>query len=93
MAIRFTRTDSNDGASEILTIVHVDGDPADLFRVEVCAGPEVGDDFVGLYDLDGDQIRLGNAEWEAAEDVPDDVIEAVELGWESGTNTVKRLSA
>jgi hypothetical protein len=103
MAIRFTR-EQGDGASEILTIVRLDGGEEHVaacldgrrtpYLVEVCAGPKIGDDFVGLYDLDGDQIQIGNASWEAAgDDVPADVIEAVESGWENGTSIVRRLAA
>jgi hypothetical protein len=45
-ALRWTRTDQSDGALEILTIVRIEGQ-TDLC-VEVCAGPDIGDDFVGL---------------------------------------------
>jgi hypothetical protein len=90
-AVRFRRTDQSDGASEILTVVRLDGE-TDL-SIEICAGPEIGDDFVGLYDLDGEQMNLGKASWEAvdAAEVPTDVIEAIETDWESGSNIVERL--
>lgn len=82
-----------DGASEILTIVRIDGQ-TDL-AVEVCSGPEIGDDFVGLYDLDGDQIRTGNCSWEAVDEseIPDDVVTTIETDWERGTSIVKRLAS
>jgi hypothetical protein len=92
-AVRFRRTDHFDGASEILTVVRVDGE-ADL-RIEICAGPKVGDDFVGLYDLDGDQLQVGNCSWEVVDEthVPADIIAAIETDWESGSNFVERLGA
>jgi hypothetical protein len=57
----------------------------------VTTGPEPGDDFVGLYDLDGDRLDVGNADWEAVSEAPAEVIEQVEQGWETGTSTVERL--
>lgn len=89
-ALRWTRT-GDDGASEILTIVRVDG-RSDL-AVEICAGSEVGDDFVGLYDLDGDQITTGNCSWEAvdANEVGPEIVETIETDWELGTSVVARL--
>jgi hypothetical protein len=92
-ALRWTRTDQSDGASEILTIVRIDGQ-TDLC-VEVCAGPEVGDDFVGLYDLDGDQLTLGNCSWEAvdASEVPAEVVTSIETDWEHGSTIVERFEA
>ena len=90
-AVRFTRRDVSDGASEILTVVRLDGS-TDL-AIEICAGPGIGDDFVGLYDLDGDQLRVGNCTWEAVDEaeVPADVVTSIETDWESGTNVVERL--
>jgi hypothetical protein len=90
-AVRWTRTDQSDGAHEILTIVRIEGQP-DLC-VEVCAGPEIGDDFVGLYDLDGDQLTTGNCSWEAVDacEVPADVVSTIETDWEHGTTVVERL--
>jgi hypothetical protein len=92
-AIRFNRIDLSDGASEILTVVRIDGE--DELRIEICAGPEIGDDFVGLYDLDGDQLQLGNISWETvdAAEVPTDVIAAIESDWESGTSVMERIPA
>lgn len=89
-AARWTRTDT-DGASEILTLVKIDG--RDGLCVEICAGPEVGDDFVGLYDLDGDQLSLGNCTWEAvdASEIPAAIVENFASDWESGSSTVTRL--
>jgi hypothetical protein len=84
----FTRTD-DDGSSEILTIVRLDG--CEDYLVQVTSGPDEGDDFVGLYDLDGDQYPLSNCvTWDLATDVPADVIAAVEEGWATGQNTVER---
>lgn len=91
--LRWVRTDQSDGASEILTLVQIDGDSQ--LRIEICAGPEIGDDFVGLYDLDGDQIQLGNCSWEAVDEseVPADVITSIETDWESGSNVVTRMAS
>lgn len=87
MAKRWIRTD--DGVSEILTVVRVDGD--EKYYVEICAGPNVGDDFVGLYTLDGDQIPFGNREWTTVSDPPAEVVEAIESDWESGSSVVRLL--
>ena len=89
-AVRYRRTDSSDGASEILTVVRIDGESD--FVIEICSGPGIGDDFVGLYDLDGDQLRTGNCSWEVVDEseVPAEVIEMIETDWESGTNVVAR---
>lgn len=79
-------------SSEILTLVRIDGETE--IRVEICTGPEIGDDFVGLYDLDGDQLQLGNCSWEAvdASEVPADVVEDIDMNWDmGGTCTVERL--
>ncbi len=94
-ALRWTRTDQSDGAHEILTIVRIDGQ-TDLC-VEVCAGPEIGDDFVGLFDLDGEQLTLGNCSWDAvdASEVPSEVraevVTTIETDWEHGSTIVERL--
>lgn len=104
-AIRFTRTDRADGAFEVLTLVRLtSGKFADEnfpcagldgreypYLVEVCAGPNIGDDFIGLYDLDGEQIHPGNADWEGVTSAPNEVIEQIARGWETGTSTVARL--
>ena len=62
------------------------------FVVQVTTGPDVGDDFVGLYDLDGEEIRVANASWTVAPaaEIPAAVIEAVEEGWASGSYVVTR---
>lgn len=87
--LRWKRTDQSDGASEILTIVRIDGD----FRyyVEICSGPNVGDDFVGLYTLEGDQVRLSNCSWEVVSNPPREIIVQIETDWESGSNVIERL--
>ena len=95
-AVRWTRT-ACDGASEILTLVRLDSETrlcGDL-AIEICAGPEVGDDFVGLYSLDGDQLNLGNASWSAVEEarVSRRLVSRIARDWESGTSTVTRLDA
>lgn len=89
-AVRFVRTDLSDGATEVLTLVRVEG-IAD-YMVEVCAGPNVGDGFVGLYDLDGSQ-RRGDYEWEAVSRAPDEVICAIEENWAIGNMVVERMRA
>lgn len=102
---RFIRTDRSDGASEILTIVRLtSGKFADSlfacsdldgreypYLVEICTGPVIGDDFVGLYDLDGERIYPGNADWERVAEAPAEVVDQIENGWESGSNLVTRL--
>lgn len=99
--VRFERV-ADDGASEVLTIVRLDEgeiysealDRETPYAVEVCAGPSVGDDFVGVYDLDGERIDgLRPRSWAIADDVPAEVVEAVEDGWSTGLNVVSRLAS
>jgi hypothetical protein len=85
--IRWNRTDFTDGASEVLTLCQLEGD----YVIQVTSGPNVGDDFVGLYDLDGDGIQLGNFSWEVATDAPSELLAEVEQNWESGTTCVSRI--
>jgi hypothetical protein len=61
------------------------------YCVQITTGLDTGDDFVGLYNLDGDKLDLGNCEWEAVAEVPAEVIEQIENGWESGSNVVERI--
>jgi len=100
-ATQFTRTDHHDHAAETLSIVRLCPPryfySADLgkdtpFLVQITAGTEPGGDFVGLYDLDGDQIQCANLEWELATEVPAEVLEQIETGWESGSSVVERVA-
>lgn len=104
-APRFFRRDCSDDATEVLTLVRLTGAHAgskftsgDLdgrrypYLVQITTGPDTGDDFVGLYDLDGDKVDLGNCEWEAVAKAPPEVIEQIENGWECGSNIVTRAS-
>lgn len=101
---QWTRTDVPD-ASETLRLVRFDsgltGYCADLDRetpyfIQITTGPGTGDDLVGLYDLDGE--RLDGAQfgsWDvvpASEDVPADVIDQIETGWDGGTAIVTRAA-
>lgn len=88
-AIRWERRDYTDGASEILTLCKIDGD--DDYVIQITSGLDAGDDFVGLYDLDGEQIPLGNNTWEIVCDAPAELIAEIEQNWESGTTTVNRV--
>lgn len=93
MAIRFKRS-APDGATEILTIVHVDGAEAGDFAIEIKSGPELGADFVGIYDLDGAELQTGaRASWEAVDetDVPAEVVTAIEEDWAHALYVVERL--
>lgn len=103
-APRFTRRDQSDDASEVLTLVRItDGHLAgksfgcaDLegqypYLVQVTTGPELGDDYVGLYTLDGDQIDAAGCAWDVVKEAPAEVIEQVETGWERGTSVVERI--
>lgn len=98
--IHWTRTDT-DGASEVLRLVVLDGGEkfvsSDLegaeypYLVQITSGPDAGDDFVGLYDLDGDEIAFANRTWELASEAPVDVIEQIESGWGNNTSAVARV--
>lgn len=92
-AVRWTRTDSSDGAHEILTLVRRD-ETGDVV-VQVTTGPDVGDDFVGLYDLDGERLQLGNETWEVIgeDEVSPELIAEVEGNWECGSSVVTRLAS
>ena len=87
--IRWTRTDGD--ASEVLTLVRIDGQ--DDLSIQITTGPDDGDDFVGLYDLDGDQLR-GNCTWEVVDesDLTAEQIESIRLDWETGTSSVERIA-
>jgi len=86
-----------DDSSECLRLVTVDhGDQFfcdDLggdypYLVQVTSGPEVGDDFVGLFDLDGCEVRLASGQsWQTVsrESVPEAVIDQIETGWDTGS--------
>lgn len=95
--IRFTRH-GVDGSSEVLTICQLDEGTLysealgveSPYVVQVTSGPEPGDDFVGLYDLDGERIDWSSS-WEIVEDVPTEVIEAVREGWATGETVVEDL--
>lgn len=90
--VRWARTDQCDGAHEILTLVRRDavGDVV----VQVTTGADDGDDFVGLYDLDGDQIQLGTETWTVVgeDEISPETIAEVEGNWECGSSVVTRLS-
>ena len=91
-AVRWTRTDPSDGAHEILTLVRRDAVGGVV--VQVTTGADAGDDFVGLYDLDGDQIQLGNETWTvlAEDEVSPDTVAEVVGNWECGSSVVTRIS-
>jgi hypothetical protein len=85
--LRWLRTHT-DGAFEVLSLIQIDG--LDGYAVQVTAD---GDDFVGLYDLDGDAINLSNMTWTLCSSAPAEAIESVANGWETGTTTVVPWSA
>lgn len=87
--VAWKRTD-DDGATDYLTVVQLDG--RDDYYVQVTTGPSEGDDFVGLYDLDGDQVT-STGTWSVAKTVPLKVILAVESNFESGTSKLERAYA
>lgn len=60
------------------------------YLVQVTSGPDSV--FRGLFDLDGDPVDVGNAEWEIVTEAPAEVIAQIETSWESGTSVVTRLS-
>lgn len=95
---KFRREELNPGPgdeAQILTICRLDGSrlcSADLGRSTPFVVQITDEDgtFVGIYNLDGEQIN-SSCEWHVATEIPTDVIESVEQGWESGTTTVTRL--
>lgn len=100
--VQFKRTDRGDEAGEVLSIVKVAHDYfcSDLdehypLLVQITTVADPGDDFVGLYDLDGERVDSAHVgEWELARasEVPIEVIDQITRGWESGTSTVERLA-
>ena len=101
ITIRFTRTDLSDGATETLTLVtlpegetlYCDAlDREERYAVLV----EQGDSFAGLYDLDGDEVPssvVGIRDTAPATTAPEDVIEQIASGWQTGTTSVERFAA
>lgn len=85
--VHWTRIDP-DGASETLRVVRLDDGGQRC--VQITTGPELGDDFVGLYDFDGDQIPLGNATWTAVRATAAEV-RRIERDWETGLSVVERV--
>lgn len=100
MNYQWTRTDGD--TYEYLRLVRLDSGKdfmcAELegrrypYLVQITTGPELGDDFVGLYNLDGDRFDPPNdCSWELVDGpVPSDVIDQIERGWEYGTSLVER---
>lgn len=102
---RFVRTDPSDGSSEVLTLVELTSGrlagetfaSAELegreypYLVQVTSGPDPGDDFDGLFDLDGDRIDVMNSQWSIVTEAPAEVVEQIEFGWEYGNTVVARL--
>jgi hypothetical protein len=80
-SVRFLRTERHEGgASEVLTVCRL----GRRYVVQVTTGPEIGEDFVGLYDLDGERINLAHGQtWSVARRVPTRVADAVS-GWDLG---------
>ena len=72
---RFTRT-AFDGASEVLSLVKIG---SETYGVQITTGPTPDDDFVGLYDVDGEQWN-GNADFEL---VPVAEVPVELVGWEA----------
>ena len=98
MIVQFCRTDIHDGASEILTVV-TDGTlywcealQAELpYLVQITSGPDMGDDFFGLWDLDGEEVPRNNHEWEICEQVPSEILAHIEISFATGNTTVDRV--
>jgi hypothetical protein len=94
-AIQFER--SGDGATELLTVCRIDAPHplAGELVIQIEAGHATDDEreFVGLYDLDGDQLSTGNCTWEcvAPEELLAEQIAEIEVSWETGTSTVRRV--
>ena len=97
---RFLRTEPDfteaGSASECLSLVRFDADSryAGEYAVQITSGPLPGDDFVGVYDLDGDQINASNTSWELVDDseIPAEHV-GWEASWERGNSTVRPLAA
>ncbi len=73
--IRFTRHEPNeDGTYETLTLVRLDSDGSLAIQIETGTPDSWKRDpndrsFVGLYDLDGDALNVGNESWEIVNDL------------------------
>lgn len=106
-APRFTRTDrdasevlaivrAEDKHGNVITSSFADHNedqsPEYPYLVQITSGPDVGDDFVGLYTLDGDRVETGNGwTWEIVDEAPVEVIEEIETAWATGTSVVERI--
>jgi hypothetical protein len=96
-AIQFERSDCGDGATEVLTVCRIDA-PHPLagelvIQVEAGRASDSERDFVGLYDLDGDALDVGNSTWSIVrpEELSAEKIADIEASWETGTSTVRRV--
>jgi len=92
--LALVRVEDKDGNVITSSFSDVNEDRTDdyPYLVQITSGPELGDDFVGLYGLDGERVETGNGwTWEITPAAPAAVVAAVEHGWETGTNTVARL--
>lgn len=73
---------------EVLTVCEVLDTPPHLasllggaYVVQINIGPSPGDDFIGLYDWNGDRLDDNGLVWEIADDVPAGFLAAVERVW------------
>ena len=85
MATQIIRTDAD--STETLTLVQTN---AGQILIQIESGPPDTDgDFVGLYTLDGDEVRMGdNTDWTAI-DAADVGLDAAEIAseWETGNSS------
>lgn len=87
---------AQDSHGDAITSSYVNEDENSLtivpYLIQITTGPVVGDDFVGLYTLDGDPVCSIGWSWEAAAEVPADVVAVVESTWAGETSVVERVA-
>jgi hypothetical protein len=92
-SVSWTRT--NGDVSEVLTLVRIDDCPYPTcvgeFAIQVTTGPDDGDDFVGLYTIDGDELTTyGRYSWPVvdADDLTESRLQEIANDWATGSSFV-----
>ena len=94
--IRFARTSADGTATEVLTLCRITSGPGrGKYVGQVTTGPDMGDDFVCLFDIhaadDLASLPIVGRTWEAVETAPLAAIEALAQWDLAGTCVVERL--
>ena len=81
---RFTRRALDNNTTQILSLIQFTSG-REGYAVQITT-PDTGD-FVGLYSLDGEQLRLGNCDWELVDEtLPEEL-----AGWQESWDVVETI--